>query len=82
VSTKQTGRVTRGFEFTHDHILDPDWEPRPGEKYVRDCPKARMVVTRAEDTIWYGYARTDGGRVKGQWAMGRDKFEEKFGGKS
>lgn len=47
--------VKQGDQFTHDRLLDLDWEPGPGEKW-KDAPKARCVVTRVTNsTIYFGY---------------------------
>lgn len=56
----------RGDEFTHLHMLDPWWQPGPGERYV-DAPHARMVITRVTSVfVYYAYANanTSGGNYK------------------
>lgn len=42
-----------GFEYTHHSRLDTSWKPKPGETWVKDAPKQRMVVTRVTDTTVY-----------------------------
>jgi hypothetical protein len=60
--------------FVHQHYLDPDWQPGPGERY-RDAPRALMEVSRATSThVWYRYA---GGTSSG-WVMPRETFEAEY----
>lgn len=64
----------RGDRFTHLSILDPDWEPAPGEKYA-DAPKATMVVTRTtKESVWFSYADEPGVPRH----MDRKTFEERY----
>lgn len=78
-----TTTVKRGFEFTHDKWMDPDWKPNiaAGERYV-DAPKARCIVTRATArTVYYALVPTEGApplRLNGQWWMDRATFEARF----
>jgi len=80
-TTGPATRIKAGFQFTHKHMYDPAWVPGPGEKWRTHAPKARMqvVMVTREGSVWYGYARDDGGRVKGSWVMGLDKFEAEYG---
>jgi len=74
MSVKEPLTPARGFTFTHDHFLDPDWVPSPGQHYA-DGPKAAMVVTRVtKNDVWYGYA----GATRGGWVVDRDEFVAKF----
>ena len=50
--------IRKGFEFTHERLLDPDWEPK-GEQTYRDCPKAKCIVTYlSKYSIFFGYVGT------------------------
>lgn len=43
----------RGDTFTHGRLLDVDWQPGPGQKYV-DAPKAVCVITKVDgDSVYY-----------------------------
>lgn len=67
--------LARGFTFTHDRHLDPDWRPdvAAGERYA-DGPKARMRVTRVTATSGY-FVYLDG---KGRTVCDRADFERRF----
>lgn len=65
--------VKRGMVFTHWSMLDPDWQPGPGQSH-RDAPKATMRVTRVTTyAVYYGYATGGGGFV-----ADRDIFLERL----
>jgi hypothetical protein len=62
--------------FTHLSILDPDWQPGPGQKY-RDAPKALCrVFYTTKTTVWLGYADSK----RSSWRMDRPVFEERYPG--
>jgi len=53
-----TDEIRKGFSFTHESLLDPDWEPKDGQTY-RDCPNAKCIVTyTTQGTIFFGYVGT------------------------
>lgn len=54
-----------GVTFTHTHIIDPDWRPRPGQTYTRDAPNARCRVTsvRRGYVYWTYDVPREGGRL-------------------
>lgn len=67
-------RVRPGYEFTHQTVLDPSWQPGPGQRYA-DAPKARMVVTRAtRTTVWFGFTAH-----RGVQRLDRQVFEARYG---
>lgn len=64
----------RGQRFIHRSILQPGYQPGPGEKY-KDGPKAEMIVTHVTSTrVWYGYALFE----SSHFTMERGKFEERY----
>lgn len=64
----------RGFEFTHDRMLDVNWHPSPGQ-HLADGPKVRMVVTRTtHDRVWYTIA----GSTTASWVLDRAEFTRRF----
>ena len=51
--------IRKGFTFTHESLLDPDWEPKSGQTYRDDCPNAKCLVTyTTRGTIFFGYVGT------------------------
>lgn len=81
-----TNTVKRGFTFTHTRFIDPDWEPAAGETYVKDGPKAPMIVTRVTTyAVYYKHLaagstdRAAGSRQR-PWVMDRRAFEKLYGG--
>jgi hypothetical protein len=71
-------RVRPGYTFTHDQIIDEDWDPNGGEKYEH-APKARMVVTWATSTtVRYRPVRRHGRAAS--CSMDRGEFESRFAG--
>jgi len=53
-----TDEIRKGFSFTHERLLEPDWEPK-GEQTYLDCPKAKCIVTHTTPgSIFFGYVGT------------------------
>jgi hypothetical protein len=64
------------IEFTHRQALDPDWEPRDGQKW-KDAPKARMRVTKMTTyAVYYTYA--DSPSRRGSWSMARTVWDRDY----
>ena len=67
-------RPAAGTEFKHLRVLDPDFQPGPGQRHA-DAPKAVMVVTTVRGaTVHYAYR--DGG---GRFAMSLDTWQRDYG---
>lgn len=68
-------RLARGMEFTHDRILDPDWQPAPGQKFT-DAPKAKMKIVHVKQTgVYYGYHDS----TRAQFLLYSTDFVRRFG---
>jgi len=65
----------KGQTFTHDHFVDTNWKPEPGQTWKNDAPKAEMVITSVWETLVY-YSFADG---KGSYVLDLDTFMNKFG---
>lgn len=65
----------RGDTYVHEHFLDTDWVPGPGQKFA-DAPKARMKVIHVTPTrVTSSFAESGMGR----FTLERETFCRHYG---
>ena len=53
-------KIRVGTTFDHQHLIDPNWRPGPGETYV-DAPRARCEVSAVrKGAVYFRYVGTTG----------------------